>query len=316
MALNAVPCDRTVGLFLKHKAIIFDVQRYSIHDGPGIRTLVFFKGCPLRCKWCQNPESLDREKEIAFFAAKCIGCGECANVCPKEAIIFEGSQRIDRDLCDRCGKCTEICYAEALTMVGKEHDVRSLLDVVERDRPFYEQSGGGVTVSGGEPTLQFDFLLDFLQAAKDAGLNTVIETCGAFAWSKFKTLLPYLDIIYFDLKLIDENEHKRLTRTGNKRILANARKLVEADHKLVFRVPLVPTMTATDKNISDIIDFLTGLKQKEVHLLPYHKMGESKLERVDSSLNALGLEPLSDEEIAKIRERFESAGLKVSIGGG
>jgi pyruvate formate lyase activating enzyme len=300
---------------MDRKAIIFDIQRYSVHDGPGIRTLVFFKGCPLRCKWCQNPESLDMKKEIAFLAGKCIGCGECAKACPREAIIFENSSRISRDLCDRCGECAEVCYAEALTVVGKEYDVRSLLDVVERDRPFYEQSGGGVTVSGGEPTLQFDFLLDFLRAAKQAGLNTVIETCGAFSWDKFKTLLPYLDNIYFDLKLVSEEEHKRLTDTSNRQILANARKLMETDKKVVFRVPLVPAMTMTEKNISDIIGLLKELKQEEVHLLPYHKMGESKLQRVDSPLKALALEPFSDEQIAEIRERFEAAGLKVSIGG-
>ena len=300
---------------MAQKAIIFDIQRYSVHDGPGIRTLAFFKGCPLRCKWCQNPESLDREREIAFFANKCIGCGECAKVCPKDAIVFEDSRRIDRTLCDRCGKCTDVCYAEALTVVGKEYDVQSLLDVVERDRPFYEQSGGGVTVSGGEPTLQIDFLLDFLRSAKASGLHTVIETCGAFAWSKFKALLPYLDVIYFDLKVIDENDHKRLTGVSNKQIRENARKLVEIGHRVVFRVPLVPGMTATEKNVSDLIGFLTELEQGEVHLLPYHKMGESKLQRVDSSLDPLGLEPLSDEQLTEIKQRFEDAGIKVSIGG-
>ncbi len=299
-----------------NKATIFDIQRYSVHDGPGIRTLVFFKGCPLRCRWCQNPESLDAEREIAFFANKCIACGECAKVCPKGAIVLEADSRIDRALCDRCGECAEVCYAEALTVIGKEYDVRALLDVVERDRPFYEESGGGVTVSGGEPTLQFDFLLDFLRTAKEAGLNTVIETCGAFAWTKFKKLLPHLDIIYFDLKVIDEKEHRRLTRTSNKRILTNARKLVESGKRVVFRVPLVPGMTDTEQNLSDLIDLLGELEREEVHLLPYHKMGESKLQRIDSSLEPLDLEPLSDEWLAEIRSRFESAGIKVSIGGG
>jgi pyruvate formate lyase activating enzyme len=299
-----------------NKATIFDIQRYSVHDGPGIRTLVFFKGCPLRCRWCQNPESLDAEREIAFFASKCIACGECAKACPKGAIVLEADRRIDRSLCDRCGRCAEVCYAEALTVIGKEYGVRTLLDVVERDRPFYEQSGGGVTVSGGEPTLQSDFLLGFLRAAKEAGLNTVIETCGAFAWSKFGKLLPYLDIIYFDLKVIDEKEHKRLTRTSNKRILANARRLVESGKKVVFRVPLVPGMTDTEQNLSDLIDLLGEFEREDVHLLPYHKMGESKLQRIDSSLEPLDLEPFSDERLAEIRSRFESAGIRVSIGGG
>ncbi|MBI4832624.1 MAG: glycyl-radical enzyme activating protein [Candidatus Lindowbacteria bacterium] len=299
-----------------NKATIFDIQRYSVHDGPGIRTLVFFKGCPLRCKWCQNPESLDREPEIAFFAGKCIGCGECAKVCPKGAIVYDGPKRIERSLCDRCGKCAEICYAEALTVIGKKYDVRALLDVIERDRPFYEQSGGGVTVSGGEPTIQFDLLLEFLRAAKEAGLSTVIETCGVFAWSKFKSLLRYLDLIYFDLKIIAEDDHKRLTGASNKKILANARKLVESGQKVVFRVPLVPGMTATERNVSDIITFLGELGKKEVHLLPYHRMGESKLERIDSSLEPLNLTPLSEDEIGRIKSQFEGAGIKVSIGGG
>lgn len=298
------------------KATIFDIQRYSVHDGPGIRTLVFFKGCVLKCKWCQNPESIDKEPEMAFFATKCIGCGECEKVCPKNAIIFEDSRRINRELCDRCGACAEVCYAEALTVIGEEYDIPSLLEVVDRDRPFYEQSGGGVTVSGGEPTLHFDFLLDFLRAAKEAGLNTVIETCGAFSWDKFEELLPYLDIIYFDLKVVNEEEHKRITSASNKTILANARRLAKSDQKIVFRVPLVSEMTVTEQNVLDLIELLKELEQDEVHLLPYHKMGESKLPRIESSLEPLGLEPLSDEEMAQIKERFESAGLKVSIGGG
>jgi pyruvate formate lyase activating enzyme len=297
------------------KATIFDIQRYSVHDGPGIRTLVFFKGCPLRCKWCQNPESIDRRPEVAFFEGKCIGCDECAKACPKDAIVLEKESRVDRELCDRCGKCTEVCYAEALTIIGKEYDVRSLLDVVERDRPFYEQSGGGVTVSGGEPTVQFEFLLDFLKASKQAGLNTVIETCGAFAWEKFEELLPYLDIIYFDLKAPGDDEHRRLTGVGNERILANARKVAELDKRVVFRIPMIPGMTATDENIAGLVTLLKDLGQEEVHLLPYHKMGESKLQRIDSTFEQLGIEPLSDEQLAEIKARFEAAGLKVSIGG-
>ena len=298
------------------RATVFDIQRYSVHDGPGIRTLVFFKGCPLRCKWCQNPESLAREPEMAFFANKCIGCGECAKVCPREAVVFEDGRRINRELCDRCGECAEVCYAEALTVIGKEYDIHSLLDAVERDRPFYEQSGGGVTVSGGEPTLQFDFLLEFLRAAKEAGLNTVIETCGVFAWSKFEELLPYLDIIYFDLKVADGEEHRRLTGASNDRIVANARALVKSGKEVVFRVPLVPGLTTTEENISGLIELLRELNQEKVHLLPYHKMGESKLRQIDSPLEALGLERFSDEQLAEVKRRFEAAGLKVFVGGG
>jgi pyruvate formate lyase activating enzyme len=298
------------------KALIFDVQRYSVHDGPGIRTLIFFKGCPLRCRWCQNPESTGPEREIAFFKNKCIGCGECAKVCPNGAIIFEGDKRIIRALCDRCGKCTAVCYAEALVTVGKEYDVPGLLDIVERDRPFYSQSGGGVTVSGGEPTLQFGFLLEFLKASKAADLHTVMETSGACAWSKLEKLLPFLDLIYFDLKLIDAKEHKRNTGSSNRQILANARKLIESPMKVVFRVPLIPGITATEENLEDIVDLLNEFEQDHVHVLPYHKMGESKLERLDSPLRPLNLEPFSDEEIVQIKSLFEQAGIRAIIGGG
>jgi len=303
-------------LTTEKKALIFDVQRYSVHDGPGIRTLVFFKGCPLRCKWCQNPESISKQREIAFFSNKCIGCGECAKACPKGAITFEGPGRINRSLCDRCGKCTETCYAEALVTVGKEYAVSDLLDVVERDRPFYRQSGGGVTVSGGEPTAQFSFLLDFLKAAKAADLHTVMETCGSCAWSKLEQLLPYLDLIHFDLKIIDAKAHRRHTGAGNRSILTNARKLVESSANMVFRVPLVPGMTATSENVLDIIDLLSEFEHDRIHLLPYHKMGESKLERIDSTLEPLNLEPLSDEDVAAIKVQFEAAGISVLIGGG
>jgi pyruvate formate lyase activating enzyme len=297
------------------KALIFDIQRYSIHDGPGIRTLVFFKGCPLRCKWCQNPESIGREREIAFFANKCIGCGECAKACPRGAIVFEEGKRINRALCDRCGKCTETCYAEALMAIGKEYDVPSLLDVVERDRPFYRQSGGGVTVSGGEPTVQISFLLEFLKASKAANLHTVMETCGMCAWERLENLLPFLDMVYFDLKLVDPEEHKLLTGSDNRRILDNARRLLDNTVEVVFRVPLIPGITATEENLSKIRNLLGKFNQDRVHLLPYHKMGESKLERIDSMLKPLNLQPLADEEIAGIESKFEAEGIHVTIGG-
>jgi pyruvate formate lyase activating enzyme len=297
------------------RATVFDIQRFSLHDGPGIRTIVFFKGCPLRCIWCQNPESISRKPDIGFFSEKCISCGECIKICPKGAISFENPMRIDRERCDRCGKCVDICHAEALRMIGRKYTVQELIDIVERDLPFYQQSGGGLTCSGGEPTAQFDFLLAFLQAAKERDLNTVIETCGALPWKKFEMLLSYIDIVYYDIKIVDDKEHRRLTGVGNKQIIANARKMVESGQNAVFRVPLIPGMTATETNISDIITLLNKLDQNSVHLLPYHKMGEVKLQRIESTLQPLGLQPLSDEEIEGIRGKFTAAGIMVSVGG-
>ena len=209
------------------KAVIFDVQRYSVHDGPGIRTVVFFKGCPLRCRWCQNPESLHRSSEIGFVPERCIGCRNCEESCPEEAIL-SGTKRIERARCTVCGACVDTCYAEALRTVGDEWESDALLDEVLRDRAFHEDSGGGVTLSGGEPLLQIDFVEEFCSACRGESVPVAVETCGAVPWTAFEKVLPHVDSFYFDLKAAGDGLHQELVGASAERIFSNAQRLVES----------------------------------------------------------------------------------------
>ena len=294
---------------------VVDIQRYAVHDGPGIRTVVFLKGCPLRCAWCHNPDAIDPRPEIAFIAARCIGCCACLDVCPRDAISLADDRRIDRDRCDACLLCVDECMPGALSRVGETYTVGGLLTQVLRDLPFYEESGGGVTLSGGEPLLQHRFTAAFLAAAKQTGLHTAIETCGHVHWTHMEAVLRDVDLIYFDLKLMSAAQHRRWTGVGNELILANARRLVAVHPDVVFRCPLVPGCTASDANVAALIDLLSELRQRSVHLLPYHNLGEGKLARVDSPLRPLRLEPLADDVTQRIADRFEAAGISTVIGG-
>jgi len=295
--------------------IVCETQRYAVHDGPGIRTVVFLKGCPLHCAWCQNPEAIGAHPEIGFLRSRCIECGTCAASCRRAAITLPGDRRIDRSRCDTCGDCVEACVAEALTVVGRRYTVAELLAEVLRDRDFYIASGGGVTLSGGEPFRQRDFVAPFVRAAKDAGLHTTVETCGYFTWQAIEPLLDDIDLVYFDLKAMDPQVHRAATGVANTVILENARRVVERGNEVVFRCPLIPRVTATDDNVVAVIEFLRRHHQRLVHLLPYHPLGESKLERIDSPLRPLGLSPLDPAVTAAIASRFEAAGIHAVIGG-
>jgi pyruvate formate lyase activating enzyme len=298
------------------QALVFDIQRFSLHDGPGIRTLIFFKGCPLRCQWCQNPEGLLSHQEIAFYEQFCIGCGACQEACSKDAIVFEQERRIIRERCGRCGSCTEVCYAQALRVVGRWYTPEALLEEALKDAPFYETSGGGVTVSGGEPTMQPEPLRAFLKLAKGAGLHTAMETCGYTSWEILSSLLPHLDLILYDLKAIDPKRHQELTGRPNDRILANLQRLAEHDIQVIPRIPLIPTMNMTEANLKASAAFFVDLGFDEVHLMPYHRLGESKLARIDSLLKPLQLNSPDDREETEAASFFQDRGLQVVIGGG
>lgn len=297
------------------KALIFDIQRFSIHDGPGIRTLIFLKGCPMRCLWCQNPEGINPLPEIGFYARFCIGCRECERVCPEGAIVFESGKRILRSKCTRCGICTDVCYAGALRLIGKLYTAEELLAEVRKDSAFYEASGGGITLSGGEPMLQASFLSDFLPLCKEAGFHTAIETSGYFPYEKLEMLLPSLDLILYDIKAVDPSLHRQLTGRDNALILTNLRHLIEIGAPLIIRMPIIPTLTAMHENLKEVSHFLKENGIRELHLLPYHPLGESKLEAIDSPLRPLGLSRPSEEELAKITALFEREGVEVRIGG-
>ncbi|MFX0123602.1 MAG: glycyl-radical enzyme activating protein [Candidatus Hodarchaeota archaeon] len=276
--------------------LIFDVQRYSIHDGPGIRTVVFLKGCPMSCIWCQNPEGKKKGKEIGFNMIKCIGCGVCEETCSLECINLEEDWRIDRQICTICGECVESCYAEALTIFGREMSVNEVIEIIEKDKPFYAQTNGGVTLSGGEPTMQMSFINRLLKECKKRGLNTAIETCGFFNWEDFKQLLDYLDWLLFDLKMIDEIKHKKYCKVSNKNILKNAQNVSKYFENIHFRFTVIPGVNDDSKNVRKICQFLKIMEVDELHIIPYHKLGYEKY-------RILGLKPL-DTHIKKIKPKM------------
>lgn len=295
------------------EALVFDIQRYSVHDGPGIRTVVFFKGCPLRCRWCQNPESMQRRPEIGFARDRCIGCHQCEEVCPEGAIL-RGSQRIDRARCTVCGECIDPCHAEALRIFGEKWERDALLREVLRDRPFYEDSGGGVTLSGGEPLLQIDFVEEFCSACREAGVSVVVETSGAVRFDAFQRILPFVDLFLYDVKAIDPSLHKAFTGSTNEGILSNLEKLRRSEVAVIPRVPIVPEHTALPANLDRIAASLEG-RFEQVHLLPYHGWGEAKRDLVDSRQPALQLDAPSEAEMQAIGKIFEERGILVRVGG-
>lgn len=295
------------------RAVIFDIQRYSIHDGPGIRTVVFFKGCPLRCNWCQNPESWRRAPEVGFVPDRCIGCRHCEEACPEDAIL-PGNRRIDRARCTACGACVETCHAEALRWVGEPWDTDELLAEVSKDRPFQADSGGGVTLSGGEPLLQIDFAEGFCSRCREEGISVAVETCGAVPFDSLRRVLPSVDLFLYDVKAIDPSLHRAWTGSGNERILSNLEKLRESGIPVIPRVPIVPEHTAMTSNLEQIAVHLEG-SFPEVHLLPYHAWGESKRGLVDGEKPPLRLDPPGEDQMKAIGKIFEGRGILVRVGG-
>lgn len=299
------------------KGMVFDVQRYSIHDGPGIRTLVFLKGCPLRCYWCCNPESQRDEREIAWFAKNCIGCGRCLEVCPKGAISDSPDGKIiDRSRCDICGKCVDNCYPGALQVIGQEVSPEEVLDMVIRDKTFYKRSKGGVTLSGGEPLLQPDFCLEVLKRCKEWGLHTCMETSGYGDPDALSQLVPYVDLFLYDVKHLDPERHRQYTGVSNEQILDNLRMVDGLGASVIIRVPLIPGYTAQEDNMKALGRLASTLKGvREVHLLPYHRLGEPKYRRVGREYPLEGTAAMKDEEAQPYQDILQSYGLEVGIGG-
>jgi pyruvate formate lyase activating enzyme len=260
---------------------ILDIKGNSQDDGPGIRSVVFFKGCPLDCVWCHNPESKKVECEISFDANLCVDCGHCREICPEKAVSKDNPFFVDRETCNLCGLCVKECPSGALDMAGKALGVDEIVRKVIRDKPFFDASKGGVTLSGGEPTLFTEFLGGLLKRLKQEGINTLLETCGLFAWEKFEKLaLPWLDEIYFDIKILDPALHRLHCGTENQMILENFARLAKAgknsNFSLLPRTPLVPGITDTKQNLTSIADFLQKNGQKKAALLPYNPLWPDK----------------------------------------
>jgi pyruvate formate lyase activating enzyme len=255
--------------------LIVDVKRHSLEDGPGIRSVVFFKGCPLRCVFCQNPEAQEVHAEIAFRADRCVACGACVSACPESAVDLTMPGRIARPHCNVCGKCATACPSSALAVIGQAHEVGELVELLMRDEPFYRHSGGGVTFSGGECTMFPDYLEAVARGLKARGIHTAIETCGEFAGAMFvERLLPFLDLIYFDLKFADPVLHLTHTGRDNRRILDNLALLMRrAPDRVQVRVPLVPDITATRENLAGLATSLRERGVRRAIVLPYNPLG-------------------------------------------
>ncbi|HEX7474758.1 MAG TPA: glycyl-radical enzyme activating protein [Dehalococcoidales bacterium] len=298
---------------------VFDIQTYSLHDGPGIRTLVFLKGCPLACVWCQNPESQHRQPEVLLYEEKCIGCSQCVPVCPSGAIqILNGKSHTRRNLCKGCGKCVIACPNEARTLAGRTMSAEEIFQEVKKDEIFYKRSGGGVTLSGGEPLAQAEFSSAILRLCKQAGLHTAIETSGMAAWETFKQVLDYTDLVLYDLKQKDSPAHQKCTGVPNDLIIENVKRIrQEYAIPITARIPIVPGYNADQKNIEATANFIvTELgRATKVNILAYHRLGEAKYDRLEKAGSGISITPPTGELMADLQKIVEAFGLTVSIGG-
>jgi pyruvate formate lyase activating enzyme len=295
--------------------LVFDIQRFSVHDGPGIRTIAFLKGCPLSCRWCCNPESQKLKPVMTYQKERCIHCGRCMEACKHGAINPKNHGLIDRNLCVGCGECANVCPTGALVLKGTKMTVQQVVLEFKKDATTYRRSGGGITISGGEPLVQSDFTLGLLKASKEQGWHTAIETT-AFADSEIiEKVLPYVDLALMDIKSIDPETHKKFTGVSNEIILKNAVRVSEIT-KTVVRVPTIPGVNATEEGISAICQFTKTLHNvTTIHLLPYHTYGENKYELLGRDYLMKDVKSLTPDKIQALKSVVEGQGFECIIGG-
>jgi len=295
--------------------VVFNVQRYSTEDGPGIRTTVFLKGCPMRCPWCHNPEGLSRDPQLVWYEVRCIGARDCLTACPRGALALtpEGMV-IDRQRCDACGRCEDACPAAALEVIGKVRTVGEVAAETLRDRVFYDKSGGGVTLSGGEPALQFDFALELMGRLRDEGVHLALDTCGGVSWERLGPLVELADLVLFDLKVMDAEKHRAYTAVPLALVLDNARAVARAGRSMWIRTPVIPGYTDDEDNIRAIARFirdeLTAVERYD--LLAFNNTCDAKYRRLDMVFPLAGEGLISEEKMAELAGAAADEGLSVA----
>ena len=300
--------------------LVSDFQRFSIHDGPGIRTIVFFKGCPLHCAWCANPETITHRPEIMLIPHNCIGCGKCGEVCPKDCIEFDPCGAVhtnDRESCllPACGKCQQICYANAINISGRYLTVPEVMAEVERDREFFQRTGG-VTFSGGEPLAQPQFLRELAQEAKLRKLHTAMETCGYAPWESVGPIFGFLDLVLYDLKHMDSEEHRRHTGVPNQVILENLKRIDQLGIPIRVRLPLVPGLNDSRENVRATAAFAASLRHLEaLDVLPYHRIGEPKWRQLGRPYQLHGVVPHDRDRVHELADLAREFDIEVTVGG-
>lgn len=293
--------------------IIFNIQKFCLHDGDGIRTCVFLKGCPLRCIWCHNPESLEKSPSLSFDKQKCSACGRCLAECSART-IENGNLRIEREKCVKCGRCSEICLNDANEIIGKEMTASEVLDEVLKDKIFYETSGGGLTVSGGEPSYQADFTLELLRLAKESGISIAVETCGIGTREFYEEAANLGTTFLFDIKCIDSVRHRELTGADNSHIISNLQYLFERGADIIIRLPFIPDCNDSDEDITALVDFLNKNKgrYRYAEIMPYHSLGIGKSEKIGAIAHYIHANA-TDDEISRCCSFFQTVGINIRV---
>ena len=296
--------------------IIFNIKKFAIHDGPGIRTTVFLKGCPLRCQWCHNPESWLRKPEISLDQEKCIRCYQCVSLSPEQAIFLKDDYPYtDQKKCALCSTCVSICPTQTRGIIGKRISTVKVIRELRKDLIFYQESDGGVTFSGGEPLEQIDFLAGLLLLCKEESIHIAVDTCGYAPWSNLERILSLVDLWLFDLKILDEQKHKHYTGVSNQLILENLRRLSKKTKKIEIRIPLIPGVNDNIEEMAEMAGLIRSLSLSEVNILPFHRLGLEKYRRLGLSANMEEIGALSQKDIEVVKQLFSKHKLRVNIGG-
>jgi pyruvate formate lyase activating enzyme len=304
-----------VGIIIR-KGLVFDIKKFAVDDGPGIRTTIFLKGCPMRCLWCHNPEGQTLAPELMYRHKKCVGCGECVKICPDQALsLTRKNLTIIRESCSLCGACAKNCPSGALEIIGKEISVDEVMREIDKDSAFYDESKGGITVSGGEPLLQIDFTAAILSECKKRSIHTAVDTCGYASLKAIERIKDKVDLFLYDLKIMDDAKHRKYTGKSNRPILRNFRTLAKNGNDLVVRFPILPRINDDEENIQKTANFILLNGVKRICLLPYHRAGIEKYRSLDKQYNLNWIRPPSEQKLDAIKKQLEASGLIVKIGG-